>query len=291
MATAHERERPQAGRSGVGTWFRQAGGFTKRYARELFRDRAVLFWTIGFPVGFYLLSIQVFLGGDVPAERVPTVRAGAAISYGVFGALIAALNSFSEQLGEDVEADRYLQFRALSVAPSADLAGRLTAGIGLCVVAFLAVLPVAALTGATFTLQSAASPVVVAVALGTFAVFWMVVAILVTVAVRNTRYASIVTVSLALVAYMLTGFNGTQPELYQGPDALLNVMPHTLSTRLITGHLVEGSGAGIAPPALPGTSEGIAILAVLAFGSLAVGLAVVRRILYRQSAVPWGVIR
>ncbi|SDR28512.1 ABC transporter permease [Natronobacterium texcoconense] len=269
-------------------WIAQTRAFVARYARELFRDKGVLFWTLGFPVGFYLLTITVFVPEGVPAEIEPYVLGVVAISYGMFGAIIASLNSFSEQLGADIEADRYVQFRALPLSPTADLAGRMIAGTVLSLVALAAVLPVGVATGARFELQTIGSPLVVLVAVAAFAVVWMAVAVLVSVAVRNSRYASIITVSLALVAFMLSGYNGTDPSVFHGPDALLNLLPHTLATRLVADHLVAigGTDAGIAPPDPPATGLGVALLVAYAVAALAVAVAVTRRSLYKREVMP-----
>lgn len=290
MAAEHEHSQFPMARSGVRTWLRQTSGFTKRYARELFRNKAVLFWTMVFPAGFYLLAVQLFLPDSLPADAVPDAKAMMAISYGTFGGLIAALNGFSEPLSKDIDNDRYLQFRALSIAPSADVVGRFLAGAVLCLAAFLFVLPVAIATDAAFAVHSVISPIVVMLALVTFAVFWMSVAVAIAAVIPEARYVSLVTVSLALVAFMLSGYNGTQPELYAGPDVLLNLMPHTLSSRLIGTHLVASSGEAITPPALPGTASGLAFLAVVAGASLATALAITRRALYQRPVVP-GAIR
>ncbi|WP_255192941.1 ABC transporter permease [Natronobeatus ordinarius] len=276
------------GRRDLERWTSQSRAFTERYVRELFRDTGVLFWTIGFPAGFYLLTILVFVPGDVPADVEPYVKASIAVSYGTFGAIIAALNSFSEQLGADLEADRYVHFRALSIAPTADLAGRMVAGATLALVAFAVVLPIGVATGASFDLRSGFSPLYVLAALVTFAVFWMVVAVVVSVAVRNSRYASIITVSLALVAFMLSGYNGTDPSVFHGPDWLLNWMPHTLATRLVAHHLVVPPSAeiGIAPPVAPDAAVGLAVLAAYAVLALGVGIATTRRVLYKREVMP-----
>ncbi|WP_154660584.1 ABC transporter permease [Halopiger goleimassiliensis] len=288
MTTTSSHGRAGAVENRSGQWLEQMRAFTWRYLRELLRDRTVLFWTLGFPAGFYLLTVSVFVP-EIPARAEPYVLASIAVSYGTFGALIAALNSFSEQLGSDIEDDRYVLFRSLSIAPSADLAGRLLAGTGLAAVAMAAVVPVGVVTGANFGLRSALSPLVVAVAVVTFAVVWMTVAVLVTVAVRNTRYASIVTVSLALVAFMLSGYNGTDPSFFQGPDVLLNWLPHTLATRLLAHHLVvppAGVDAGLAPPAIPSAAFGTAVLTGYAVISLVVAVSTVRRVLYKREVMP-----
>lgn len=277
-----KRERTTNRRSGF--WLAQVQSFTERFGRELFRNRTVLFWTIAFPVGFYLLTITVFIDtGPIPAETLPRVKAGIAVGYGMFGAIVASLNAFGQQLAADFEAERYVQFRSLPLSPTADLAGRMLAGLALSAVAFAVTLVAAALTGAEFALKSALSPAIVVLAVVTFAVFWMVLAVVVSVLVREARYASIITVSLALVAYFLTGYNGTDPTAYAGPDAALNLMPHTLATRLIADHVVKSMGGStLAPPAVPDPGVGIGLLVAWALGALIVGTAVMRRVVYNK---------
>jgi ABC-2 type transport system permease protein len=274
--------------SGGGAWVRQTRAFARRYARELFRSRMVLFWSVGFPVGFYLLTIAVFLRGQgVPAEFMPYVKASTAVSYGMFGAVVASLNSFGQQLATDFEDGRYRQFRALPLAPSADLAGRLLAGGVLSLVSLAVVLVVAVPTGARFGLRSAAAVPVALLAVASFAVFWMVLAVVVSTAVRDTRYASVVTVSVALLSYFLTGYNGTDPASFQGPDVLLNWLPNTLATRLLAhGVVVPPDGSSVVtPPAVPDALTGLGVLAVYAAVSLAVALVVMRRFVYRTEVV------
>jgi ABC-2 type transport system permease protein len=277
-----KRQRTTNRRSG--SWLAQVQSFTERFGRELFRNRTVLFWTIAFPVGFYLLTITVFIDtGPIPAETLPQVKAGIAVGYGMFGAIVASLNAFGQQLAADFEAERYVQFRSLPLSPTADLAGRMLAGLALSAVAFAITLVAAVLTGAEFALKSALSPAIVVLAVVAFAVFWMVLAVVVSVLVREARYASIITVSLALVAYFLTGYNGTDPAAYAGPDAALNLMPHTLATRLISDHLVQSMGVStLAPPAVPGPVFGILLLAAWALGALIVGTVVMRRVVYKK---------
>lgn len=288
MATkTDERRGVQAGTDrNSGVWVQQTRAFTTRYARQLFRTKAVLFWTMAFPAGFYLLTIMVTIPDEAFGANEAAIKATIAVSYGMFGAIIAALNSFTEQLGSDVDEDRYVQYRALSIAPTADLAGRMTAGVVLTAVAFGFVLVVAVVTGASFSPKSAATPLLVAGTLLTFAVFWMVLAVCVAVFVRDRRYASIITVSVAMIAYMLTGYNGTNPTMYHGPEALLNFMPHTLATRLIADQLVTGAGAGLAPPAVPATLPGFGLMTVYAGVTLVAGVAVMRAVLYKRTVIP-----
>jgi ABC-2 type transport system permease protein len=212
------------------------------------------------------------------------VKAGTAVSYGMFGAVIASLNSFGQQLAADFEADRYMQYRSLPLAPSADLAGRMAAGTALSVVAFVAVLVVATLTGANFGLRGAASVPLVVVAVVAFALVWMTLAVAVATLVRDTRYASIITISVALGSYFLTGYNGTDPSSFQGPDALLTWLPNTAATRLVSHHVVvppADLASEAASLSVPGVLPGFAQMGV--YGALAVvaGVLLMRRVVYQ----------
>ena len=268
-------------------WAGQARSFAERYARELFRNKVVLFWSVAFPVAFYLLTITVFIDTSaVPDTIIPYQKAGVAVSYGMFGAIVASLNSFGQQLAADFEADRYMQYRSLPLAPSADLAGRALAGLALSVVAFVAVLAVAVPTGAAFSLRSVASVPVVVLAVVTFAVLWMMLAVVVATLVRDPRYASVVTISIALGAYFLTGYNGTDPGAFAGPDWVLNVLPFTLATRLVSHNVVVfpgtssfGSGSLLSVPGLP---FGVGLLTVATLAAVTVGLLVMRYAVYGE---------
>lgn len=295
---AHETTDPAARGAQTGDarrlWLGQAVSFAERATRELFRNKAVLFWSVAFPVGFYLLTITVFVDtSEIPGAILPYVKAGTAVGYGMFGAIVACLNAFGQQLAADLEDERYRLYRSLPLAPSADLVGRMVAGLALSFVALGAALVAAALTGATFSIRAITSLPVVVLAVVTFGVFWMAVAVLVAAVVRDTRYAAILTVSGALAAYFLTGYNGGDPSAFQGPDYLLNWLPNTLATRLVTHHLVVlpgdpgatgGAAAGSLP--VPGDAFGLAVLGLYALGSLVVGAAVMRRGIYGRGVLP-----
>lgn len=268
------------------SWLGQSRSFYGRYARELLRNKTVLFWSILFPVGFYLLTISVFLNlSEIPSQARPAVLGSTAISYGTFGAIIVCLNTFGQQLAADFEAGRYRQFRALPVAPTADLAGRMAAGLTLAVAAIAAVVAVGVPTGAEFAVREPASLLVGALAVLSLAVVWMVVATLVATVVTDERYASIITVAVALLAFMLTGYNGTNPGDYGGPEFLLNYLPNTLPTRLLVYSFVDVPSSVLAPPALPSTAWGLALMTGYSLLALGVGVLVMRRSVYGPGVI------
>jgi len=273
----------------AGAWLRQARAFTERYLRVLLRNRVVLFWAVGFPVAFYLLTVELFLDlSGVAPEIVGATKAVTAISYGVFGAVVVCLSAFATHLVEDMDAGRYDQFRSLPLSPSADLCGRLLAGYLLALLSLGSVLAVGVATGAAFTLRSALSvPLVLAVFAG-FAVTWMTLAVGVAVVVTDENYANILAVSVAVVSYFVTGYNGTQVAMFAGDPELLNVLPNTLAARVITYHLVDVANwadAGLAPPAMPTGVGALAVLAVYGAVALLAGIAVVRAVIYDRGVV------
>lgn len=286
--TGHRESYNTGTKTTLSGWTDQVTSFAERGMRELFSNKAVLFWSIAFPVGFYLLTISLFIDtSQTPDGALPYVKAGTAVTYGTFGAIIASLNAFGQQLAMDFEEDRYQLFRSLPVSTAADLVGRMAAGVALSVLALLSVLGVAVLTGATFTLKSVVSLPVIAVAILSFTVFWMVVAVVVTTFVQDSRYASIITVSMALALYFLTGFNGGNPDMFQGSAELLNWLPNTLPTRLIVEHVAATPERYVASDSLapPGTEFGVVVMAIYATVAFVIGLALMHRVVYNRGVL------
>ena len=265
-------------------WFRQAGAFAGRDLRELVRNKAVLFWSLGFPAGFYLLTVAVFIpAGQVPDDAMPTVKAGTAVGYGIFGATIVCLNAFGQHLVSDLEDRRYVQFRSLPIFPSADLAGRTVAALSFAFVAFGFVLAVSVATGAAYALRSLVAIPVVLGALALSSVLWLVVALAIAVLVRDARYANIISISVAMVAYFLTGYNGTSPNAFTADPELLNLIPNSLAARIVVYNLVDASKwatTGLKPPGMPSDPAYLGLLAAYAVVCGLVGVALMRSQVY-----------
>jgi ABC-2 type transport system permease protein len=286
---AHSHGAPSPTSDGT-RWLSQARAFTERYLRVLARNRAVLFWAFGFPVGFYLLTIELFVDlNALPADAVGPTKAVVAVGYGVFGALIVCVTAFAEHLVEDLEAGRYDQFRSLPIAPSADLCGRFAAGYLVSLASFAVVLGVGVLTGSALSLRSPLSLPVVLLVFAGFSISWMMVAVLVAVAVNDERYASIVAVSVAVVSYFVTGFNGTQPAAFAGDPALLDVLPNTLAARVLILHLVDVENwaqAGLAPPGAPTGPIPLALLGAYGIFAGVLAIVVLRTVVYDRGVMP-----
>lgn len=259
------------------------------------RDRTALFWSFGFPTIFYLMTITVFIDLDqVPSEVEPAVMGIVAIGYGIFGAVIVCLNAFGQQFADDIDQRRYSAFRALPLSPSADLIGRSSASILMAAIAFCFVLAVSVVTGASYSLSSISSLPVIVGAFLLSSLIWIVLALFIAVIATNSRYVSIISLSIALISYFGTGFNGTSPGSFAGDLALLNYLPNSLATRLMSYHLVEidpeladgapWEAAAMVPPKMPVGSEYLGLLLVYAVVFLVAGLLAMRYSMYKRGA-------
>ena len=270
--------------AGAGVWLAQTRAFAVSTLRELFRNRATVFWSVTFPAGFYLLTITLFVDtSTIPAGQVGLVKAVTAIGYGMFGALLVCLNAFSGRLIDDLDDGRYGQFRALPIAPTADLLGRMLAGALFVVVSFAVVIGVSVLTGAEYALRTPWSPLVVGVAFLAFAAIGMVVAVFLAIAVPDAKYANIIAMSVVMLSYFLTGYNGTLSGMFAADPALLNLLPNTLGTRIVAYHLLDAStwaGSSLAPPAAPAGVGHLALLAGYAALALLAGGVGMSRLVY-----------
>lgn len=269
-------------------WLRQARTFVERYLRELARSRTALFWSLGFPAAFYLLTITVFIPMDqIPAAFRPEVKATTAISYGVFGSVIVCLNAFAEQLVTDIEDQRYAAFRSLPIRPSADFAGRSAAALLFALAAFAFVLIVSVPTGAAYGIRGIESIPIALAALLLSSGMWLVVALVIAVLTSDARYANIIAVSIALASFFLTGFNGSQPMSFAPSKALLNVLPNALATRLIGYHTValdSWAEVGWVPPEMPTGPEHLGLLLAYGVVFVLVGGTIMDRVVYKRGA-------
>lgn len=274
---------------------RQVHSFFTRHLLEITRNRTALFWSFGFPTLFYLMTITVFIDLDqVPSAVEPAVMGIVAIGYGVFGAVIVCLNAFGQQLADDIEQRRYSAFRALPLSPSADFIGRSCASILMAAIAFCFVLVVSVLTGASYSLSSLSALPIVVGAFLLSSLIWIVLALFIAVIATNGQYVNIISLSIALISYFGTGFNGTAPSSFAGDLSLLNYLPNSLATRVLSYHMVEidpepadgapWEAAGMVPPEMPVGPDYLGLLALYAVVFLTAGLLAMRYSMYKRGA-------
>jgi ABC-2 type transport system permease protein len=264
-------------------WVIQTKAFALRNLRSMLRTKATIIWGFGFPAFWYFLTSLVFLpdSGDLGgATALGDVKGSTAVSLGLFGVLTVTLVAFAGGLSNDLTAKRYRKLRSLPVAPSADFAGRYLAGVAVAAVAYVLVLLVGLLDGATYTLRG---PLSIPVIVGTFLLFSLVgvsVAVLVTRLVEDSELVVGITNAILLVSYFLTGYNGMNPGLLpEKSHWVINIAPNSLAARLQAWHMTDIPAttpagvqeAGLTPPALPVGVQfvGLLVLWALVLGSIA----------------------
>ena len=252
---------------------RQSFAFLYRYVRVLRHRPIGLLWMLGFPAAFYLVTIATFIDfSTIPESYHGAVRATTALSYGIFGAVLVSLTTVSGGLVSDLEAGRPGVYRSIGVSPAADLAGRVGSALCIASAAVFIVIGVSLRTGATYTFSVTALPLVVVAFVGSV-LPWIVIAYAIAIGTKSKRYATLIAVSLALVSYFATGFNGTVPATFTGDPGWLNLLPNTLSTRILVANMVgieDAAGAGLTPPSLPTDWTAVAVLGGYAIAAVGV---------------------
>lgn len=100
MATDQESAAPGHKRVAAVPWLGQVQSFAVRTVREQFRSRAALFWALGWPVLWYVLTTRLFIRG--PDAGLGVAKTTVAVSVGLSGALTVALVGFAQTLSTDL---------------------------------------------------------------------------------------------------------------------------------------------------------------------------------------------
>lgn len=273
--------------NGARTWLKRSRAYGNRTIIELVKSRIALFWSIIFPLFWYFATFYLFVEPQIPGDVLPEAKASNAVSFGMFGALTVSLTTFASALGSDISEKHYRKFRSLPGSPSADLLGRMAAGLVMATVSYVVIVAAGFVHGAELGIRSPLSLPIVAASLVLFCVIGMSVAVLVASVVPDPSHVTAITISLMMVLFFVTGFNGINPAFMPANPDLVNVIPNALATRLQLFHLTtfEFTGAiGLTPPSMPETGTGLAILFGSAVVSAGVALASLRRLVYHGEA-------
>lgn len=279
----HETDTGGVTGSGSSVWLDQVRAFTERCLREVMNSWTMLLTVLALPAG-----LQLFYGmlwEDVPAAMISSAAVGTA----VFGAMYICLYIFGYLLAGDLEDRRYEAYRSMPLSPSADLSGRMLAGIVLAAVAFVSTILAGIVTGGPFAIRGLASVPVVVLAFLLTCVFWMIVAVPFVVYAKNERVAEYAVPLIGMLGYMGTGFNGVMVDLAPIEGEVLNYLPNTLPTRLLVYHLVPADdwvALGVAPPAMPTGPEYVVLMVVYTVLALVVGTVIVNKVLYKRGWWP-----
>ncbi|SDQ49329.1 ABC transporter permease [Natronobacterium texcoconense] len=262
--------------TGTVPWTRQAWAFARRHLQQLVRRKTIAALTIAWPICWYALTLVLFVD-DADA----LTRAALGMTFGLFGAFTVTVAVFAGEFARDLETDRYRKLRAMPISPTADLAGRFTAGVAIGTGSYVATIVAAVATGARFEAITPTTIVVLVLTLVTFCLIAMALALLLAVAVPKPEYMTTIAVVTVLVAFYLTGQNGIVPHMIAGSPEIVNFAPNSLATRL---QLVAWAGPEnvgfMTPPDPPSLPEHVALLAGYGVGLVAVSVALVSRVAY-----------
>ncbi|QLG50810.1 ABC transporter permease [Natrinema halophilum] len=263
-------------------WTGQARTFTRRQLQQLRRNKLIIFLAVGWPVLWYFLTMTVFIQDPDP-DRLGYVKAANGITYGLFGAFTVTVAVFAGEFARDLESDRYRKLRAMPVSPTADLAGRFTAGTVLGAGSYVVTILAAAVHGGTFEIGniSPASIAILGLSFVLFCIIAMALAMLLALVIPKPEHMTTIAVVVVLMAFYLTGFNGVSPGMIADDPTFVNYLPNSLATRMqIAAWAGTENVAFMTPPEAPTSITYVGLLIGYAIGLCAVAVGIMKRFAY-----------
>ena len=127
----------------------QISASLNRTVKEFIREKAVLFWTIAWPIIWVLIGAFSFTG-DAPEEFVPYVKGAITISMIVFALMMAGMTNLASSIASDRETGMLSKLISMPVNPWKDFTGRILAVAVFSVLAAALVTAVGFAVGARF---------------------------------------------------------------------------------------------------------------------------------------------
>lgn len=217
----------------------QVRAFTERSLRETIRNKMVIFWCFGFPLFWYILTFFLFIKPHTPTKYLDLAKATNAISFGIFGALDVSMVGFSIDMADDLVNKRYRLYRALPVSPLADFFGRFFGGFIFSLGSFSFIMIAGYIHGAKIALRGWAAIPIVFVSLLFLCLFCVGVGLIIARGANDPRYANGISLTIMMILFFITGYNGITPNMFPGKTWLINYIPNSLATRLITYYLLD----------------------------------------------------
>ena len=126
-----------------------AAAFSKTI-KEFLRERAVLFWTIAWPIVWVLIGSFVFVS-SAPKEIVPYLRGSTTISMLVFALMIAGIANLPANIAADRENGLLAKLMSMPISPRKDFVGRILGLAAFSCLAAALVIAVGLACGARFS--------------------------------------------------------------------------------------------------------------------------------------------
>jgi ABC-2 type transport system permease protein len=268
-------------------FFNQIWAFADRSFREIVRNKMVLFWLFVWPLFWFFLSVFLFIAPYTPGGEALGVAIGInAISMGIFAVLTSTMVGFSIDFAEDINLKRYRLYRSYPIHPLADFLGRFFTGFIFGCLSFGIIIIIAYIIGARIMITLFSIPVIV-LSLLLLSFIGMGVGLIIANLSNNPSYAVGFSLVILMLLFFITGYNGTLTSMFPGPKWMLNIIPNSLATRIITLCLINFSGfryedANVSPPSMPGSPLYIIILLVYGILFLLVGYILMRKYQYQK---------
>jgi ABC-2 type transport system permease protein len=254
--------------------------------QQLRRNKLVVLLAVGWPIVWYFLTMVFFIE-DVPARQLSYVKASQGITYGLFGAFTVTVAVFAGEFARDLEGDRYRKLRAMPVSPTADLTGRFLAGTTLGAFSYVVTILAAYAHGGTFEVQQmgVVEIGILGLTFVLFCIIAMALALLLALVITKPEHMTTIAVVVVLVAFYLTGFNGTVPEVIGSDPTFVNYLPNSLATRM---QIATWAGVDnvefMTPPKAPTSLRYGAILLGYAVALTAVAVGIMNQFAYGGDA-------
>ncbi len=128
----------------------QISGAFDKAAKELLRERAVLFWTIAWPVIWVIIGSFSFTGG-APKEVIPYIKGSITMSMMVFALMIGCMANLPASIAGDRASGMLAKLISMPIKPYKDFIGRILAVVAISCLAAALVVAVGTAFGARFS--------------------------------------------------------------------------------------------------------------------------------------------
>ncbi len=129
---------------------RQISAAYTKAVKELFREKAALFWTIAWPIIWVIIGSFSFTG-SAPQQVIPYIKGSIAISMMVFALMIAGMSNLPASIAGDRANGLLAKLISMPIKPYKDFIGRISAVVTLSLLAAALVIVVGIVVGARFT--------------------------------------------------------------------------------------------------------------------------------------------
>ena len=216
-----------------------------RTMKEFLRERAVLFWTIAWPIIWVIISAVAFTGG-IPEAGVPYARGSITISMTVFALMMAGMTNLPSSITGDRQNGMLAKLMSMPISPCRDFMGRILAlGIFSALAGGLVIGVGAAIGG-----RYAASASDVAIAVGFFVLIVAAsagVGLLLATFVHRQEGAIMSGVGISVISAAISGMFAPYNMLPAGLQAFSRFYPISAASNIIRYHLLGEEMTGYDP--------------------------------------------